>query len=189
MPAPTTEFKRLPINTALTAINTRAKRTASIAGQIAVSTGSGNEADLGTVDISSGTASSTISTMLWRVTDTQGNTAVSTFKVWLSTNSFAQAGTVMKMVTLRGNDEGATNTTSTYVANATIGTYTFATKPESEPASQNVWPSGESASMTPLRDAVMWAEYLRVADGETTGTYAGTTSNKLFQNSFKYAYS
>ena len=189
MAAPTIEFKRLPINTALTDINTRQKRTASISGQIAVSTGSGNEADLGTVDISSGTASSTLSTMLWRVTNAQGNTAVSTFKTWMSTNSFAQAGTVVKYATLRGNDEGETNTTSTHVANATTGTYTFANKPESEPASQNAWPSSESASMTPVADAVMWVEYLRVADGETTGTYAGTTSNKLFQQSYKYSYS
>jgi hypothetical protein len=189
MPAPSTQFVRIAIDTALTAVNTRAKRTASIAGQSVISTGSGNEADLGTVDISSGTASSTISTMLWRVTNAQGNTAVSTFKIWMSTNSFAQAGTLMKIQPLRGNDEGTTASTETYIANATIGSYTFATKVETEPGAQNIYPSSESASMTPVADAVMWAEYLRVANGETTGTYAGTTSTKLFQQSFKYSYS
>jgi hypothetical protein len=82
--------------------------------------------------------------------------------------------------------------TENYVADAVVGSYTWATQPEAEPGAINVYPSDEGSSMalsTTSDDVVMWAEYLAVADDETVGTYSGTTSGFEFQRSFKYSFS
>lgn len=60
MAEPTTRFRAWPITLATTALDTAAKRLAAVAGQSIVSTGSGNELDFGTVDISAGAANSLV---------------------------------------------------------------------------------------------------------------------------------
>lgn len=189
---PTTRFRLIPQTTATADIDTAAERLAAISGQSVVSTGAGNEVDFGTVDISGGAADSGVKTVLWDVTADGGNTSVDTFKVWVSSIGFDQAGSVVKFQPLSGADQGSPSNTENYVANATTSSYTWATMPESEPGSQNVWPSDEGSSMalsTTSDDVVMWAMYLAIAAGETSGTYSGTTSGYELQLSFKYSYS
>lgn len=192
MAAPTTRFRKIPLTTATTAVDTAAERLASISGQSVVSTGSGNEADFGTIDISGGAANSVLQTILWDVTADGGNTAVEAFKLWLSTVGFDQAGSVLKLRPLSGADQGSPSNTANYVANGVVGSYTWADMPEAEPGSQNVWPTDEGTSMalsTTSDDVVMWAMYAAIASGETTGTYSGTTAGYGLQLSFKFSYS
>jgi len=192
MAAPTTRFRLIPNTTAATALDTAAERLAAISGESVVSTGDGNEADFGTVDISGGAANSGVLHILWDVTADGGNTLVENFKLWASSLGFDQAGSVVKFQPVSGADQSSPSNTENYVANATTGSYTWATMPESEPGSQNVWPSDEGSSMvlsTESDDVVMWAMYLAIAADETTGTYKGTTSGYELQFSFKYAYS
>lgn len=191
MAAPTTRFRVIPQTTAGSSIDTPGERLAAISGQVVVSTGAGNEVDFGTVDISGGAADSGVKTVLWDVTASGGNTQVDTFKLWLSTNGFDQAGSVIKMKPLSGADQGSPSSTANYIANAVVGSYSWATMPEAEP-SQNVWPSDEGSSMavsTTSDDVVMWAMYAAIASGETTGTYKGTDSGNELQFSFKFSYS
>ena len=173
-------------------MDTAAERLAAIASQAVVSTGNGNEADFGTVDISSGAANSAVQTILWDVTAGGGNTVVEAFKLWLSSNGFDQVGSVIKMRPLSGADQVSPTNTANYVANAVVGSYTWADMPESEPGAQNVWPSDEGTSMalsTTSDDVVMWAMYAAIAASETTGTYRGTEAGYELQFSFKYSYS
>lgn len=192
MAEPTTRFRKIPLTTATTALDSAAERLAAISGESTVSTGVGNEADFGTVDISGGAADSTVQTILWDVTADGGNTTVETFKLWLSSNGFDQAGSVIKVQPLRGSDDGTTTNTESYVANAVVGSYTWANMVESEPGSQNVYPSDEGSSMalsTTSDDVIMFATYAAIASGETTGTYKGTDTGYELQMSFKYSYS
>lgn len=192
MAEPTTRFRDIPLTTATTAVDTAAERLASIAGESVVSTGAGNELDFSTVDISGGAANSGVKTFLWDVTADGGNTTVDTFKFWLSSNGFDQAGTVVKYQPLSGADQATPSLTENYVANAVVGSYTWTTLDESEPASQNVYPSDEGSSMalsTTSDDVIMTALYVAVAAGETTGTFKGTDAGYEFQYSFKYSYS
>jgi hypothetical protein len=192
MAIPTTRFREIPNNTATTAVDTAAERIGVISGEAVVSTGAGNEADFGTVDISAGAADSGVLTILWDVTADGGNTTVDTFKLWLSSNGFDQAGTVAKFIALSGADQGTPTNTENYIADATTGSYTFVNMPESEPGSQNVYPSDEGSSMalsTASDDAIMWAEHVAVAASETTGTYKGTDAGFEFQHSFKFSFS
>lgn len=192
MPAPTTRFRLIPQATTTAAVDTAGERKGTIASQTVISTGEGNEADFGTIDISGGAANSGVLTMLWDVTADGGNTLVETFKLWMSSNGFDQAGSVCKFQPLSGADQGSPSTTENYVANGVVGSYTWATIPETEPGSQNVYPSDEGSSMalsTTSDDAIMWAMHLAIAASETTGTYKGTTSGYELQFSFKYAYS
>lgn len=192
MAAPTTRFRLIPQGTAAAAVDTAAERLAEIASQSVVSTGDGNEADFGTVDISGGAANSGVLTLIWDVTADGGNTQVDTFKLWLSSNGFDQAGSVIKFQPLSGADQESPSNTENYVANGVVGSYTWSTIPESEPGGQNVWPSDEGASMalsTTSDDVVMWAMYAAIAASETTGTYKGTDSGNELQFSFKYSYS
>lgn len=192
MAAPTTRFREIPIATAAADIDTAAERLAAIASQSTVSTGAGNELDFGTIDISAGAADSAVKMLLWDVTADGGNTTVETFKFWLSSNGFDQAGTVVKYQPVSGADQVSASSTENYVANATTASYTWATLDESEPGSQNVYPSDEGSSMalsTTSDDVIMIALYLAVASGETTGTYSGTTADYQFRFSFKYSYS
>ena len=192
MAAPTTRFRTFPNTLATTAVDTAGERLAAIAGQSVVSTGDGNELDFSTVDISGGAANSGVKHVLWDVTADGGNTLVSDFLFWLSSNGWDQAGTVLKFQPVSGADQGSPSLTENYVQNAVVGSYTWATAPEAEPGAINLYPSDEGSSMalsTTSDDCVFWAEYVAVASGETTGTYKGTTSNYEFQHSFKYSYS
>lgn len=192
MAEPTSRFRTIPNSTATTAVDTAGERLASISGQAVVSTGSGNEVDFGTVDISSGAADSGVKHILWDITADGGNTSASDFRVWLSSNGFDQAGSVLKYQALSGADQTGASSTENYVANATTGSYTWATMAESLPGAQNAYPSDEGTSMvlsTTSDDVVMWANYVAVASGETTGTYSGTTSGYELQVSFRYTYS
>jgi hypothetical protein len=192
MSAPTTRFRTIPLTTATTAVDTAAERLASIAGQAIVSTGAGNEADFGTVDISGGAANSGVLTLLWDVTADGGNTLVSNFKLWASTLGFTLGTSKVRLQPLSGADQGSPSLTANYVANAVVGSYTWADMGTSEPASQNVYPTDEGADMalsTTSDDVVMWAMYCAIASGEQTGTYSGTTSGYGLQFSFKYSYS
>ncbi len=191
MAEPTSRFRLIPNNTAVIAVDTAAERLAAIAGQAIVSTGAGNEADFGTIDISGGAANSGVLTLLWDVTADGGNTTVETFELWLSSNGFDQAGSVLKLQALSGDDHGSPSLTDNYVVNAVVGSYTWGTMPETEPA-QNVYPTDEGTSMalsTTSDDAVMWAMYAAIAANETTGTYKGTDAGYELQFSFKYSYS
>lgn len=192
MAEPTTRFRVIPNATAAAAVDTAAERLAAIASQTVVSTGSGNEADFGTVDISAGAANSGVVHVLWDVTADGGNTTVETFKLWLSSNGFDQAGSVIKFQPVSGADQESASDTENYVANAVVGSYTWATMPETEPGAQNVFPTDEGASMAlsiTADDVVMWAMYAAIAASETTGTYSGTTAGYELQFSFKYSYS
>lgn len=192
MAEPTTRFREWPITLATTALDTAAERLAAVAGESTVSTGAGNELDFGTVDISGGAADSAVKMCAWDVTADGGNTTVETFKLWLSSNGWDQAGTVAKFVALSGGDQGTPSNTENYVQNATTSSYTFGNMAESEPGGQNVYPSDEGSSMalsTTSDDVVFWAEYVAVAASETTGTYKGTDSGYEFQHTFKYSYS
>lgn len=191
MAEPTARFREIPNNTATTAVDTAAERLAAISGESVVSTGAGNEADFGTVDISGGAANSSVLTLLWDITADGGNTTVETFKLWLSTNGFDQAGSVIKFVALSGADQGSPSSTENYVADATTSSYTFGDMPETEPAA-NLYPSDEGSSMalsTNSDDVLMWAMYAAIAASETTGTYKGTDSGYELQFSLKYSYS
>ena len=192
MAEPTTRFRLIPQNTAVAAIDSAAERLAAIAGESVKSTGAGNEADFGTVDISSGAANSGVLTLLWDVTADGGNTLAETFKLWLSSNGFDQAGSVAKVQPLSGGDQGSPSNTENYIANAVVASYTWATMAEAEPGAINLWPSDEGISMvlsTASDDAVMWAMYLAIAASETTGVYKGTDAGFELQFSFKYSYS
>ena len=192
MAVPTTRFRVIPNSTATTAVDTPAKRLGIISGESLVSTGAGNEADLGTVNISAGAANSAVIHMLWDVTADGGNTLVDTFKLWLSANGFDVAASVLRFAAISGADQTIPTNTQNYVANATTASYTFADMPETEPASQNVYPSDEGTSMalaTTSDDAIMWAVYAAIGANETTGTYSGTTVGYELQGSFKYTYS
>ena len=192
MAEPTTRFRLIPQSTATTAVDTAAERLAAISGESVVSTGDGNEADFGTVDISGGAANSNVLTLLWDVTADGGNTLVEDFKLWMSSNGFDQAGSVCKFQPLSGADQGSPSNTENYKANAGTGDYTYSTIPESEPGAINVWPSDEGSSMTlstTSDDVIMWAMYLAIAANETTGTYKGTDAGMELQFSFKYSYS
>jgi len=192
MAEPTTRFRLIPQATTVAAVDTAGERLAAIAGESVVSTGVGNEADFGTVDISAGAADSGVLTILWDVTADGGNTLVDTFKLWMSSNGFDIAGSVCNFQPLSGADQGAPSLTENYVADGVVGSYTWAEMPEAEPGAINVYPSDEGSSMalsTTSDDVVMWAMYLAIAEGETTGIYKGTDAGYSLQYSFKFSYS
>lgn len=192
MAAPTTRFRKIPLATAIAALDTAGERLAAIGSEAVVSTGEGNEADFGTVDISGGAANSGLQTILWDVTADGGNTVVEAFKLWLSSNGFDQAGSVIKMQPLSGADQETPSNTENYINDAVVASYTFGDMPESEPGAQNVWPSDEGTDMaldTASDDVIMFAIYAAIAASETTGTYKGTDAGYELQFSFKYSYS
>ena len=192
MAEPTTRFRVIPNTTSADDLNTAAKRLGSISGETVVSTGEGNEADFGLVDISEGAANSGVLTLLWDVTADGGNTTVETFKFWLAACGFVEADSEIKFRALSGADNDTPSATENYTANATTSSYTFAGIDESEPASANLFPTDESESMaldTTSDDALMWAMYAAIADGETTGTYKGLDTGYELRFNLKYSYS
>lgn len=195
MATPTTKFRVIPNTLAVGCVDTAAERIADFNGDSDITTGSSSAADFGTVDISSGAAKSSVLTMMWQVANgIGGNTSVDTFKLWLSSNGFDQAATDIQYIQLSGADQGAPSNTENYSANANTTTYSFTVMPESEPGSQNVYPTDEGSSMalagTQSDDVIMWALYADVAASETTGTYTGTaTAGKELRFSFKFSFS
>ncbi len=192
MAEPTARFRLIPQATAVAAIGTPAERLAAIADQSVISTGEGNEADFGIIDISAGAANSGVLTMLWDITADGGNTLVENFKLWMNSNGFDQVDSVCKLRALSGADQDTPSLTENYIANGVVGSYSWGDMPESEPGAQNVYPSDEGSSMalsTTADDVILWAMYLAIAAEETTGTYKGLTSGYELQFSFKYAYS
>ena len=194
MAEPTTRFRLIPQATTIAELDTPAERLAAIADESVISTGAGNEADFGVIDISSGAANSGVLTLLWDVTADGGNTLAETFKLWLSSNGFDIAESVLKVQPLCG-DDGTDVLTEKYIMNAVVASYTWATMDESEPGAINLWPSDEGTSIVldaapPCGDdAIMWAVYCAIANAETTGTYKGTDANMELQFSFKYSFS
>lgn len=190
MAEPTSRFRLIPQNTPTGAIDSTAERLAAIAGESVISTGAGNEADFGVINISEGAANSDVLTMLWDITAHGGNSLAEAFKLWLSTNGYDMGGTFVKVQPLCGGD-GVPINTEAYVFDAVVGSYTWATMVEAEPGAINLWPTdeGESITLNPTEDAVMWAMHLAVAANETTGTYKGLDAGFEFQFSFKYSYS
>lgn len=197
MAVPTVQFRLIPQNTPAASLDTPAKRLAAISGQSVISTGDGNEASFGNIDISGGAENSGVLTMLWHITDDSGNTLVETFMLWLSSNGFDQALSVLKVQPLRGNNEGAGpwDDTEQYIVSAIVASYTWATMAEIDPQAINLWPSDEGTSMIcpgtngASDDAILWAMYAAIAAGETTGTYKGTVAGYELQFSYKYSYS
>lgn len=197
MAAPTVKFRLIPQNTPVASVDTPGERLGVIAGESAISTGAGNEASFGNIDISGGANNSDVLTMLWHITDDGGNTLVETFMLWLSSNGFDIAASVLKVQPLRGNNEGAGpwDDTEQYIVNAVVASYTWANMVEADPGAINLWPSDEGTSMAcpgtngASDDAIMWAMYAAIAAGETTGTYKGTTTDYELQFSYKYSYS
>lgn len=192
MPAPTARIRTIPLGTEASALNTAGKRIGAITGQAVVSTGEGNEANFGTVDISQGAANSAVLMMLMDFTADGGNSVVEDFKLWLLASGFDMEDTALKFAPLSGADQTEADATENYQKDATTSTYSYQDVPMSEPEAQNLFPSDEGASMalsTTSDDALMWAWYLAVAAGETTGTYKGTVTDYEFRATIKYSYS
>lgn len=195
MAAPVTQFREIPNNTATTAVDTPGKRRSAISGEVPKSTGPGQEVDYGTLDISVAAQDSAVKTLLWNVTSNGGNTTVDTWKLWV-TEGFDIAASETRFRALSGADETTPTNTENYAQNATTSSYTFAKLPETEPGSANMFPpSNDSATSIDITtigltdDAIMWAMYVHVETGETTGTYKGTDAGNELQYSFKFSFS
>jgi hypothetical protein len=196
MATPTVKFRVIPQNTPQGLVDLPSERLGDISGQQIVSTGAGNEANFGNVDISGGAENSGILTMLWNIEDDGGNTLVETFMLWLSDNGFDIGTSVIKVAELAGDDNASPGPNmENYVVSAVLGSYSWTTMDEAEPAGINVWPTDEGTSMTcpgtngKSDDAIMWAMYAAIAAGETTGIYKGTDVGYELQFSFKFSYS
>ena len=198
MAAPTTVFTLIANTKTAAELDTEAERLTEAAAGAVKSTGDPNETDFGTVDISGGAANSGVLTMTWRCTVNGGNTTIDNAEIWLATNGFVQAGSVIKHQPLTGDDTSSVVNTESYIVNAVVGSYTWATMPESEQSTANLWvndgSTGEQTSIditTPATsdDAVMWATYAAIAASETTGTYRGLDSGYELRYNLKYEYS
>jgi hypothetical protein len=195
MASPTIQFRLIPQNTPVASLATPTLRKGTITGQSVISTGVGNECDFGLVDISAGANNSDVFTMLWHVADDGGNTLVEAFKLWLSSNGFDVAASVLKLQPLCGND-GTPVLTEKYILDAIISSYTsWVTMPESVPGSINMWPTDEGTSMVcpgtngASDDAILWAMYAAIAVAETTGIYKGIDTGYELRFSFRVSYS
>ena len=193
MATPTSRFRQIPQSTAVTAVNTTAKRLAAITGEREVSTGTGNELRFGIADISTGAAYSDVATVLWDITANGGNTTVKDFKFWLASNGFDVAGSILKMVPLSGADQAAPSLTENYKADAEYNYYSFSTMPEATPGSINVYPTDEGTSMSiaggASDDVIMVGLCAYIASTETTGFYYGTASGYSLRFNYLYTYS
>lgn len=197
MAAPTVEFWLVPPATAEADVNTPAKRTALETGS-ELSTGAGNEADFGTVDISAGAANSAVVTVAWKATANGGNTAIDNGRLWLATApGWAQAASVVNVQPLSGADEVSVTNTENYTVSAGTGDYTWAEMDEGADPGQNMWKAGPDDTVTALDittpgtsdDVYFWAFYCAIASGETTGTYTALDSGYELQFSLKFEYS
>lgn len=199
MAVPTTEFWIVPNATLAGAVDLPTERTALETGS-EVSTGAGNEADFGTIDISGGAADSSVLTLLWKCTANGGNTLIDVARLWLDESGFAQTGSVIKVQPLTGDDVTSNSNTESYIASATTGSYTWATMVEADPATSNMWvydSVGTDDDETSIDittpgtsdDAYFWAMYAAIASGEDTGTYKGQDSGYELRFNFKYEYS
>lgn len=190
MSTPITRIRIIANDTPEADIDTPAKRLA-LSGSV-VTTGSGNELDFGTADISGGDTWSNVGTAHWDITDDGLNTACSAFKLWVSNKGFGS--TIIYFEALSG-DDGTPVLTEEYIVDAIYSDYTKTVMPASEPGSQNLWPTDEGTSMLlggdngPSDDTVMFAICFNAKAVDTPGIYKGTDSGYELQFSFKYTYS
>ena len=198
MAVPTSVFRQIPITLATTALDTAGERLASISGEATINSGNpptgGAEWDFGTIDISGAAVpvDSAVVMAIWHISADGGNTTAEDFRLYLSSNGFDDVGTTVQFQPLSGADQGTPVNTENYVANAVIGSYTWATMPESLPGAQNVYPSDEGSSMalsTTSDDAIFWAGHLEVDENETTGTYKAADVGYEFRFTYQYSYS
>ncbi len=195
MATPGTKMRSFPNDAnSATATNTTAKRLAAITGEASISTGAGNEADFGTVDISGGAATSALIYSIWDVDTNGGNTLISDMRFWLATNGFDIAASDVQWVGLSGTDIGAPSNTENIVANGTTASYTEATLVESLPGAQNFYAADDTTSIdiTTLGttdEAIMWSMYGNIAALETTGTYKGLDSGFELRYNIRYSFS
>jgi hypothetical protein len=195
MATPTTKFRTFPNDSnSVTATNTPAKRVGTITGEDEVSTGAGEEADFGTVDISGGANTSALIYMLWDVDNNGGNTLISDMRLWLASNGFDQAGSNIQWVELCGDEISTPTNCEKIVNSGTTASYTEATLDESLPGAQNQYAADDTATIdvTTLGttdDACMWSWYANIAASETTGTYKGLDSMFELRFNFRYSFS
>ncbi len=196
MAPPTTIFKTFTRTNAVTETDTATKRmgTPGLTGEATVAA-TGAPLDLGIVDISGGTADSTVENMLWRVTADGGNTLAEDFGVWAlaAQEGFADAGTLNKVQELMG-DEGTPDATQLkYVTSAVVASYSaWATIPTTEGAEKVLHPTDKGTTMvlsTTSDDAIFWAHYLLVGAAEDTGTFQDLVAGFEFQASFGFSFS
>ena len=199
MAAPTNKWRTFPLNTADTAVDTPAKRLASIASESAVSTAGGEELDFGTVDISGGANQSLVHWLIFDCDNNQSNSTMSDFRLYAINWGFTLGNTALKFVCVCDPDtDTPSNCDDDYQTGATVSTYNgvgwnTATE-ESVPTAQNSYPADDSTTIdiTTLGttdDAIMWGLHLHVEDNEQPGTYLGTTSGYEFQIGMRYTYS
>lgn len=201
MAAPTTAFKKHPRTLVATTLDTLAERLDATNGWASanfttVDTGA-NPLDFGTVDISGGAANSLVFYLAWKVTANGGNTLADNFRVWYETTSpdnwgFTLAGTILKQAPMKYETGGANG--QLYTVNAVTGTYTWSDVNVAGAPAQNAYAGGGATSVNittigTTEDLVAVAQYLAVADNETTGTYQGVTAGKEFRGSFRFDYS
>lgn len=189
MATPSTEFIAITMSDAATALDTSGERVA-YSGDGAVDDSGSNNLDFGTVDITSGAADSDVKAVLWRVTDDGGNTEVSNFRLWLSSNGFDDAATVLKFATAK------LDPTSEWVQNPTTASYSFSNLPESEPAQNVLAADGSGTSLAldgdngPSNDTTeAMILYIAVGASETLGAYSGATSGFELRFTFKFDFS
>lgn len=182
MAAPTTEFNNFALSMVIADLDTNAER---LAIDDLISTGSGNEWDFGSVNISGGQVDSAVRAMAWQVSSFGANAQVENFRFWLSTNGFDQAGSVANYVVWK------LDATSEWEQSPSPPLSGEATLPETEP-SQNVFQGGDgSTTSIPSGDndtTQAIALYFAIDGSETTGEYKGTESGYELQFSFKYDY-
>jgi hypothetical protein len=193
MGTPTTRFRQIPRSTSATALNKASKRLAAISGETEISTGAGNELILGYADISDGDGASDVAVLLWDVTANGGNTIVKDFMIWLDSNGFDEADTLLKMCPLSGADQAAPVNTENYIANAVVSSFSWANMPEANPGAINLYPSDEGSSMSiaggTSDDVIMVAIYAFVDESETNGIFKGLDAGNELRLNFEYTYS
>lgn len=189
MATPSTEFIAITMSDAAAALDTAGERVA-YSGDGNVDDSGSNNLDFGSVDITSGAGNSEVKAVLWRVTDDGGNTSVSNFRLWLSSNGFDDAATVVRFVAAK------LDPVSEWVPSPTPASYSFSDLPEAEPAQNVNAADGSSTSLAldgdngPSNDTTeAMVLYVAVGANETLGTYSGVTAGSELQFTFKFDFS
>jgi hypothetical protein len=203
MAAPTGKYKTMPNDAnCITATDTPGERRGAISGEAEVSTGVGNEADFGSVDITAATdTESAVIMMLWGLSAANSNTTVDNVKLWLTTPiGFDQVDSVVRFRALSGTDETTpTNTVNMLAADPNIfSTFSGVTDlPEAEPGSNNLWDGGPDDTVKTIDITTigstdtyfMWMWYLLIDGIETLGTYKGVDAGFEIRFNTKFDYS
>lgn len=176
---------------AVTNTNTQSKRvTGTISGESIVSTGAGNEIDLGTIDI--GSLGAVVNCIIC-VNANGGFTAMDDLRLWHSSDGFVTSN--VEFVAL--SQDGTPTNTETIVASSDETDYTEANIPKTLPGSNNLWRADDDTQTstdittpaTPTDDAFMFALFSNIIAGETSGTYKGTDSGFEQQFSIRFSFS